>query len=106
MLQKLSFRQLLIVAFVLTFVGGFVAFVLTGATTNEGTTSAIRAERAVIQSAERVQCRTFGTYGSTSTLRRNGLLIFKPQYNSVVYVPGKKCGTIVIGSPSYQSPAN
>jgi hypothetical protein len=105
-LKKLSFWHLLIGAFALTFVVGFAVYVLSGATTNAGTTGAIRVERAAILSAEKVRCRTYGTYTSTATLRREGLLAFKPVYNSVVYLPGKHCGTIIIGSPSYQSSTN
>ena len=106
MSKRLSFLQVLAVAFVLAFSIGFAVFILSGATTNAGTSSAIRAERTLILHAERTQCRRYGTYASTSTLRKEGLLTFKPQYNSVVYVPGQHCGTIVIGSPSYQSPSN
>lgn len=88
---------------VLSFVGGFAAFVASGATTNKGTTGAIAAERAQIRSAERARCARDGTYASISTLRDEGFLTYTPVYNSVVYLPGKGCGTIVIGSPSYQS---
>jgi hypothetical protein len=105
-LKRLSFLHLLIAAFALTFVVGFAAFVLSGATTNRGTTSAIRTERATIMSAEKARCQKYGTYTSTATLRREGFLTFTPAYNSVVYLAGKNCGTIVIGSPSYQSPTN
>ena len=105
-MKKVSFRHLLVVALALSFVVGFATFVLSGATTNRGTSGAIRAERATILSAERTRCRMYGTYASISTLRREGLLTFTPAYNSVVYLPGKHCGTIVIGSPSYQSPSN
>ena len=103
MFEKLSFSRLIGVALALSFIAGFAAFVLSGATTNEGTTSAIAAENATIMSAERASCATFGTYASISALRSEGLLTFKPVYNSVVYVPGKHCGTIVVGSPAYQS---
>jgi hypothetical protein len=89
----------------LSFIIGFAVFIMTGATTNKGTTGAIASENAIIMSAEKASCHTFGTYATISTLRREGLLTFKPTYNSVVFVPGKHCGTIVIGSPAYQSPA-
>lgn len=83
---------------------GFAIFVLSGATTNKGTTGAIKSESAVIMRAEKASCSKFGTYATISTLRRERLLAFKPLYNSVVYLPGAHCGTIVIGSPAYQSP--
>ena len=63
------------------------------------------AESATIMAAEKTSCSRFGTYASIATLRREGLLTFKPVYNSVVFMPGKHCGTIVVGSPAYQSPA-
>jgi hypothetical protein len=103
--KKLSFAHLLGAVLALSFIVGFAVFVLAGATTNKGTTGAIGAESASIMSAGKTSCVKYGTYASISTLRREGLLTFKPVYNSVVYVPGKHCGTIVIGSPAYQSPA-
>jgi hypothetical protein len=103
--KRLSFRHFLGAVLALSFVIGFAVFVLSGATTNKGTTGAIGAENATIMAAEKMSCMRFGQYGSISTLRREGLLTFKPVYNSVVYVPGKHCGTIVIGSPAYQSTA-
>jgi hypothetical protein len=106
MLKRLSFAHLLIAVLALSFIVGVAAFVLSGATTNKGTTGAIQAERATIMSAEKTRCSMYGTYASIPTLRSEGLLTFKPAYNSVVYVPGTHCGTIVIGSPAYQSPAN
>lgn len=105
MFEKLSFAFILGGVLVLSFVAGFAVFVLSGATTNKGTTGAIGAERATIMSAESTSCRRFGTYASIATLRREGLLTFKPVYNSVVFIPGKHCGTIVIGSSAYQSTA-
>lgn len=105
MFKKLSFTQLLGAVLALAFIAGFTAFVLSGATTNKGTTGAIRSENAVIMSAEKMSCVRYGTYASIATLRKEGLLTFTPVYNSVVYLPGKHCGTIVIGSPAYQSPA-
>lgn len=103
--RKLSLAQLLAVVLAVFFIVGFAIFVLTGATTNKGTTGAISSEYEIIMSAEKASCHTFGTYATISTLRREGLLTFKPTYNSVVFLPGKHCGTIVIGSPAYQSPA-
>ena len=105
MFKKLSFTHLLGAVLALSFVVGFAVFVLSGATTNKGTTGAIGAERATIMAAEKTSCIRYGTYASIATLRREGLLTFKPVYNSVVYVPGKHCGTIIVGSPAYQSPA-
>ncbi len=101
--RKFSLGPLLGVVLLLSFIAGFAVFLLAGATTNRGTTSAIASENAVIMSAEKTSCRTFGTYATVQTLRREGLLTFKPTYNSVVYLPGKHCGTIVVGSPAYQS---
>jgi hypothetical protein len=105
MLRKLSFAHLLGAVLALSFVAGFAVFVLSGATTNKGTTGAIGAENATIMTAEKTRCIRYGTYASIATLRREGLLTFKPVYNSVVILPGKHCGTIIIGSPAYQSPA-
>ena len=83
---------------------GFAVYVLAGATTDRGTTAAIGAENARIRAAERASCSRFGSYGTVAALRREGLLTFLPTYNSVVYVPGPGCGTIVVGSPDYQAP--
>jgi hypothetical protein len=105
MFQRLSFPTILASLLALSFILGFAAFAWSGATTNKGTTGAITAESARIMSAEKARCLQYGTYASIKTLRHEGLLAFKPVYNSVVYLPGKHCGTIVIGSPSYQSPA-
>jgi len=105
MFQKLSFARLLGVALALSFIMGFAVHVLSGATTNKGTPRSIRAESATIMRAEKGSCSRYGKYASISTLRKDGLLAFKPVYNSVVYLPGPGCGTIVIGSPAYQSPA-
>jgi hypothetical protein len=105
MFKKLSFPHLVGVVLALSFIVGFAVFVLSGATTNKGTTGAIAAENATIMSAEKSSCARYGTYASIATLRREGLLTFKPVYNSVVYVPGKHCGTIIVGSPAYQLPA-
>jgi hypothetical protein len=103
---KLSFSRLLAAAFVVAFVVGFAVFVISGATTNKGTTSAIKAESATIMQAEKTRCAIYGSYTSIATLRREGLLTFKPEYNSVVVIPGGHCGTIVIGSAAYQAPAS
>ena len=105
MFQNPSFSRLFAAVLILSFIIGFAVFIATGATTNKGTTGAIASENAVIMSAEKTSCQKFGTYATIPTLRREGLLTFKPTYNSVVYLPGKHCGTIVIGSPAYQSPA-
>jgi hypothetical protein len=103
--HKLSFAHLLGIVLAISFIAGFAVFVLDGATTNKGTTGAIASENAMILTAEKTRCIRYGTYASISTLRREGLLTFKPVYNSVVYLPGKHCGTIIIGSPAYQLPA-
>jgi hypothetical protein len=103
--EKRSFRRLIGAALALSFIVGFATYVLSGATTNKGTTGAIAAENASITGAEKASCLKYGTYGSIATLRQEGLLTRKPVYNSVVYIPGKHCGTIVVGSPAYQSPA-
>jgi hypothetical protein len=104
MIKKLSFAHLVGAVLALSFILGFAVFVLS-ATTNKGTTGAIRAERATIMTAEQTRCLRYGTYASIATLQMERLLTFKPVYNSVVYVPGKGCGTIVVGSPDFQSPA-
>ena len=105
MSHKLSFGHLLGFLLVLSFITGFAVYVLAGATTNKGTTGAIASESAIIMRAEKASCSKYGKYASISTLRSEGLLAFKPVYNSAVYLPGKGCGAIVIGSPAYQSPA-
>jgi hypothetical protein len=105
-LKKIAFSHLVIAVLVLSFIIGFAVFVLSGATTNKGTTSAIRVERASIMSAERRSCQRYGTYASISVLRKERLLTFTPVYNSVVIIPGAHCGTIIVGSPSYQSTSN
>jgi hypothetical protein len=105
MSHKLSFRRLLGAVLALSFIIGFAVYVLSGATTNKGTTRAIGTESATIMRAEKASCSIYGKYASVSTLRRDGLLAFEPVYNSVVYLSGTGCGTIVIGSPAYQSPA-
>lgn len=105
MLKKLSYTRLLGAALVLSFLLGFALFVLLGATTDKGTTGAIKAESAVIMTAEKTRCIRYGSYATVPTLLKERLLTSKPLYDSVVFVPGKGCGTIVIGSPAYQSPA-
>jgi hypothetical protein len=104
MFKRLSFAHLVVAVLALSFILGFTVFVLS-ATTDKGTTGAIGAERAAIMTAEKTRCLRYGRYASIATLQREGLLTFKPVYNSVVFVPGKGCGTIVVGSPAYQSPA-
>jgi hypothetical protein len=105
MSQKLSFGHLLGAVLALSFIIGFAVYVLSGASTNKGTTGAMGSESATIMRAEKASCAKYGKYASISTLRSEGLLAFKPVYNSAVYLPGKGCGAIVIGSPAYQSPA-
>jgi hypothetical protein len=105
MSHKLSFGHLLGFLLVLSFITGFAVYVLAGATTNKGTTGAIASESAIIMREEKASCSKYGKYASLSTLEDEGLLAHKPVYNSVVYIPGTGCGTIVIGSPAYQSPA-
>jgi hypothetical protein len=105
MSQKPSFGHLLGAVLALSFVIGFAVYVLSGATTDKGTTGAIGSESAIIMTAEKASCAKYGRYASISTLRLERLLAFKPVYNSVVYLPGAGCGTIVIGSAAYQSHA-
>lgn len=105
MFARPSFVHVLVTLLVLSFIAGFTVFVVTGATTNRGTTGAIGSESALIKTAEQTRCLRYGTYASVATLRQERLLTFKPVYNSVVYIPGKRCGTIVIGSPAYQPSA-
>lgn len=104
MFRRISFGYLLGVLLVLSFIIGFAVFVLSGATTNKGTPGAIGAEYATIMKAEGVSCSRYGTYAPISTLRKEGLLRFTPVYNSVVFIPGNHCGTVVVGSPAYQLP--
>jgi len=106
MLKKLSFGRFLVAVLVSFIIIGFAVFVLTGARTNKGTTAAIRAERTVIMNAEIARCQRFGTYASITILRSENFLSINPVYNSVVYIPGDHCGTIIIGSAAYQSTAN
>ncbi len=103
--QKPSFGRLLCAVLALSFVVGFAIYVVSGATTDKGTTRAIGSESAIIKGAEKASCSKYGKYASIAMLRDEGLLAFAPVYNSVVYLPGPGCGTIVIGSPAYQSPA-
>jgi hypothetical protein len=106
MFHRLSFNQVLGLLLTLSFVVGFSVFVFSGATTIKGTTGAIGSESVLIKSAEKARCAKYGTYTSLAALQEEGFLSFKPVYNSVVYIPGAHCGTIVIGSSAYQSPAN
>jgi hypothetical protein len=105
MSHKLPFGRFLGVVLALSFTIGFAVYVLSGATTDKGTSRAIGSESATIMKAEKASCSRYGKYAPISTLRKDGLLAFEPVYNSVVYLAGPGCGTIVIGSPSYQSPA-
>lgn len=108
MFQGRTFGRLLGPVLVISFVVGFALYVVSGATTDKGTTGAIRSEAASISKAEKASCAKYGRYGTIATLRQEGLLTFKPVYNSVVYLPGSPgsgCGTIIVGSPAYQAPA-
>lgn len=105
MLGRLSFVHLVAAVFVLAFIAGVAVFVASGATTNKGTTGAIAAEYARIVVAEKTSCSRYGRYASIATLRKEGLLGFTPLYNSVIYLPGKHCGSIVVGSSAYQATA-
>jgi hypothetical protein len=104
--EKISFPQLVGAVVVLAVVIGVVLFVLLGATTNKGTTGAIASEYSKIVAAEKMSCTLHHRYASLATLEKEGLLTFKPIYNSVVYLPGQGCGSIVVGSSAYQSAGN
>jgi hypothetical protein len=104
--EKISFVHVVGAVVALMVVLGVVLFVLLGATTNKGTTGAIQTEYAKIVRAEKMSCSEHGRYASIATLEKEGLLSFKPIYNSVVYLPGPACGSIVVGSAAYQSAAN
>jgi hypothetical protein len=104
-LERLPFAKLLAAVVAVGVVVGIGAYILAGATTNRGTTGAIGSENATIMAAEKASCTKFGKYATIARLRSEGLLAFAPTYNSVVYVPGSGCGTIVVGSPAYQSQA-
>lgn len=104
-MAKPSFVHLVVAVVVLAFVAGIAVFLLAGATTNKGTTGAISAEYQKIVVAEHESCSRYGHYGSIATLRGEGVLGFRPQYNAVVYLPGPHCGSFVVGSAAYQSPA-
>jgi hypothetical protein len=103
---KISFVHLVGAVVVLMVALGVVLFVLLGATTNKGTTGAIQSEYSKIVGAEKMSCTEHGRYASIATLQQEGLLTFKPTYNSVVYLPGQGCGSFVVGSAAYQSAAN
>jgi hypothetical protein len=102
-LERISFPKLVAGVVALMVVIGVVLFVLLGATTNKGTTGAISSEYAKIVAAEKLSCSEHGHYASLTTLEKDQLLTFKPVYNSVVYLPGQGCGSIVVGSSAYQS---
>ena len=106
MFEKISFAHVVAGVVLLMIILGVVLFVLLGATTNKGTTGAIHSEYSIIVRAEKMSCSEHGRYASIATLEKEGLLTFKPIYNSVVYLPGQGCGSIVVGSPAYQSAAN
>lgn len=105
MLKRLTFFQVISLTLIVGVIAGIVSYVLDGATTNRGTTGAIAAENAKINQAEKLSCREHGHYATLAKLERERLLPFRPIYNSVVYIPGPRCGTIVVGSPAYQSQA-
>ena len=105
MFEKLPFRALVGLVLVIAVIAGVVGFAVSGATTNRGTTGAISVENAKIMAAEKTSCSKDGKYGTISKLQSEGLLTFNPTYNAVVYVPGKGCGTVVVGSAAYQSAA-
>ena len=105
MFGKPPFARVVGAVLALSIASGFAAYVLSGATTDKGTAGAIAAEAAVIMRAEKASCARYGSYASISTLRKERLLTINPVYNSVVYVRGARCGTVTVGSPSYQAPA-
>ncbi|HTW99748.1 MAG TPA: hypothetical protein VMD59_13280 [Acidimicrobiales bacterium] len=105
MAARTSFVHVVVAVFVLAFVAGFTVFVVSGASTDKGTTGAISAEYVKIMAAEKASCARYGHYSSIAALRSEGLLDFEPLYNSVVYLPGAHCGSIIVGSASYQSAA-
>jgi hypothetical protein len=104
--ERISFPQLVGAVVVLMVILGVVLFVLLGATTNKGTTGAIQSEYSQIVRAEKMSCTERGRYAPIATLEKEGLLAFKPVYNSVVYLPGPGCGSYVVGSSAYQSAAS
>lgn len=101
-LRRLSFARLAGIVLAVSVLAGFFGYAAVS-TTNRGSTGAIAAENARIMAAERTSCLRHGSYGTLATLERAGLLATAPIYNSVVYVPGRGCGTIVVGSAAYQS---
>lgn len=102
-LGRVPFLPLVVGVFVLGLAAGIAVFILSGATTDRGTTGSISSEYTAIMAAEKISCQKFGRYGSIATLRSEGLILSQPIYNSVVYVPGKGCGLLVVGSSAYQS---
>jgi len=102
---RLSFVNLVGAVLGVSVIVGVVGYAVFGTTTNKGTTGAIGAENAKIMAAERTSCSKYGKYATISRLQSEGLLTTKPTYNSVVYVPGRGCGTIVVGSAAYQAQA-
>ena len=73
MFEKLSFAHLLGAVLALSFIVGFAVFVLSGATTNKGTTGAIGSESATIMSAEKASCSKYGTYASIVNAAQRGI---------------------------------
>jgi hypothetical protein len=104
-LRRVSFGHAVVAVVVIAVIVGVVGYAISGTKTDAGTTGAIAAENARIISAENSSCKRFGRYGTLATLKSERLLTFTPTYNSVVYIPGKDCGTIVVGSSAYQSSA-
>lgn len=105
MVRRISFGHAVVAMVALAVFAGIVGYALSGTKTDAGTTGAIGAENARILTAEHSSCKRFGHYGTLATLRSEGVLTFTPTYNAVVYIPGKDCGTIVVGSSAYQSSA-
>jgi hypothetical protein len=100
--KSISFVHLVGAVLVVAVAAGVLGYAVSGTPTNRGTTGAIGTENARIMAAEKRSCSKDGKYGTIPTLRREGLLTFEPTYNSVVYVPGRGCGTVVVGSAAYQ----
>ena len=105
MYARLTFLRLTGIALAIGAVVGFGAYAAFGTPRNAGTVGAIGSEDAVIMAAEKASCHKYGSYASIEKLRAEGLLASAPVYNSIVILPGKGCGTVVVGSPSYQSPS-
>lgn len=102
---RLRFVNLIAGVLVVSVVVGIVGYGEFGTVTNTGSTGAIAAENATIMAAEHTSCHRYGAYATVASLEREGLLTIKPTYNSIVIVPGRGCGTVVVGSSAYQAPA-